>query len=434
MASGKSSKFDKVLVVVGAVVSINVVSIIGTYFLDIKEKTKYKLILIQSLLATQSLLFFTSRYLWLRLCSPLFNSPSVQNRIIFLLLIVVLILAQGSIMLGTIFSGVEPHWISLLSYICLGLFVLLTTATFLSDFVTWLFGAVNTRSGSLTTKSRYARFHVIGIIIISCVLAMVALHNGLKEPLVKNIKLPVKNLPPELNGFTIVHLPDLHVGPTVGKAMLEKTVRAANQLNPDVIALTGDLVDSTVYQIRQAVKPLLKLKARYGVYFVTGNHEYYTGDVDGWLKELEYLGVTPLHNSHVMLTHPDKPHAKIFLAGVDDVEGGFLRSGDHGSDLTKALKGVDKNIPTILLAHRPKVAKLALDDYSVDVVLAGHTHGGQLFPIHLWHLVREPYFAGLYQHKSGSYVYVSSGVHFWGMPMRLWSEAEITHVTLTTTS
>lgn len=110
----------------------------------------------------------------------------------------------------------------------------------------------------------------------------------------------------------------------------------------------------------------------------------------------------------------------------------FCRSGEHGIDISKALKGVDDNTPTVLLAHQPKAAKLALDDYSVDLALTGHTHAGQLFPIHLWHLLREPYFAGLYRHKSGSYVYVSSGVYFWGMPMRLWSEAEITHVTLTT--
>ena len=108
----------------------------------------------------------------------------------------------------------------------------------------------------------------------------------------------------------------------------------------------------------------------------------------------------------------------------------FFRSGDHGTDIGKALKGVDPDIPTILLAHRPKAAKLALDSHRVDVVLSGHTHGGQLFPIHLWHLIREPYFAGLYKHEKGSHVYISSGVHFWGMPMRLWSEAEITYVTL----
>ena len=109
----------------------------------------------------------------------------------------------------------------------------------------------------------------------------------------------------------------------------------------------------------------------------------------------------------------------------------IFRSGDHGTNISKALKDVHASIPTVLFAHRPKVAKLALDEYNVGLVLTGHTHGGQLFPIHLWHLVREPYFAGLYRHKSGSHVYVSSGVHFWGMPMRLWSEAEITYVTLT---
>ncbi|XP_078364627.1 transmembrane protein with metallophosphoesterase domain-like [Oculina patagonica] len=432
MASGRNTKFDKVLVIAGAIASINIVSILGTTFLDLNEKTKYKLILIQGLLATQSVMFFSARYLWIRVCSPLFNSPSFINRVLFTFVMAVLILAQGSIVLGTIFSGVEPHWISLSSYTSLGVLILLTTTTAIFDAATWMFGVLNIRSGLFTSRAHYTRIQVIAIILISITLAVLALHNGFKDPVVKKIKIPLKNLPPEMNGFTIVHLPDLHVGPTIGKTMLERVVRTTNQLNADAIAITGDLVDATVYQIRQAVKPLLKLKAKYGVYFVTGNHEYYTGDVDGWLKELEYLGVTPLHNAHVMLTHPNQPHAKICLAGEDDVEGKFLRSGDHGSDINKALKGVDNNIPTVLLAHQPKAAKLALDSHSVDLALTGHTHGGQLFPIHLWHLVREPYFAGLYRHKSGSYVYVSSGVYFWGMPMRLWSEAEITHVTLTT--
>jgi len=308
----------------------------------------------------------------------------------------------------------------------------LTTITVISDLLTWIFSVFNVSPRSVASRTQYVRFQIITILIITIILAVVALQNGIKEPLVKKVKIPVKNLPPEFNGFTIVQLPDLHVGPTVGRTMLDRVVRTTNQLNPDAIAITGDLVDATVYQIRQAVKPLLKLRARYGVYYVTGNHEYYSGDVDAWLKELEFLGVTPLHNSHVLLTHPNKPQAQLCFAGVDDIEGRFLRSGDHGTDLSKALEGVSLNIPTILLAHRPKVAKLAMDDYNVDLVLTGHTHGGQLFPIHMWHLVREPYFAGLYQHKSGSQVYVSSGVHFWGMPMRLWSEAEITHVTLTT--
>ena len=272
MASGRNSKFDKVLVVAGAIASINIISLLGTLFLNLNEKTKYKLILIQGLLATQSIMFFSARYLWIRLCSSLINYPSFVNKVLFAFLMVVLILSQGSIVLGTIFSGVEPHWISLISYTSLGVLIILTTTTFIFDVATWIVSILNVRSWSFSPRSHYTRFQVIAIILISIALTLLALHNGLKEPVVKKVKIPLKNLPPEMNGFTIVHLPDLHVGPTIGKTMLERIVRKTNGLNADVIAITGDLVDATVYQIRQAVKPLLKLKARYGVYFVTGNN------------------------------------------------------------------------------------------------------------------------------------------------------------------
>lgn len=271
MASGRNSaKFDKVLVVAGAIASINIVSILGTTFLNLNEKTKYKLILIQGLLATQSVMFFSARYLWIRLCSPLFNSPSFINRVLFTFVIAVSILAQGSIVLGTIFSGVEPHWISLISYTSLGVLIILTTTTAIFDAAMCMFGVLNIRSGLFTPRAHYTRLQVIAIILISFMLAVLALQNGLKDPVVKKVKIPLKNLPPEMNGFAIVHLPDLHVGPTIGRTKLERVVRTTNQLNADAIAITGDLVDATVYQIRQAVKPLLKLKAKYGVYFVTG--------------------------------------------------------------------------------------------------------------------------------------------------------------------
>ena len=275
MASGRNSKFDKVLVVAGAIASINIFSILGTSFLNLNEKTKYKLILIQGLLATQSIMFFSARYLWIRLCSPLFNSSSFINRVILTFVMAVLILAQGSIVLGTIFSGVEPHWISLLSYTSLGVLILLTTTTSIFDAATWMFGVLNLRFGVFSSRAHYTRFQIIAIILISITLAVLSLHNGLKDPVVRKVKIPLKDLPAEMNGFTIVHLPDLHVGPTVGRTMLERVVRITNQLNADAIAITGDLVDATVYQIRQAVKPLLKLKAKYGVYFVTGTVKIY---------------------------------------------------------------------------------------------------------------------------------------------------------------
>lgn len=270
MASGRNSKFDKVLVVAGAIASINIVSILGTSFLNVKEKTKYKLILIQGLLATQSIMFFTARYLWIRLCTPLYSHPSNINRVLYTFLTAVITLAQGSIVLGLIFSSVEPHWVSLLSYTGLGLLIILTTTTFIFDVATWIVSVLNIRPGSITSRAQYTRFQVMAIFIVSNTLAVLALYNGLKDPVVKKVIIPMRNLPPEMNGFTIVHLPDLHVGPTVGRTMLERAVTTTNQLNADAIVITGDLVDATVYQLRQTVKPLLKLKARYGVYFVTG--------------------------------------------------------------------------------------------------------------------------------------------------------------------
>ena len=270
MTTRRSAKMDRVLVTVGAIVSINIVSIVGTSFLSLNEKIKYKLILVQSWLTLQSVMFFSARYLWIRLCSPLYNHPSNINRLLLAFIIIVLSLSQGSIVLGLIFSGVEPHWISLLSYTSLGLLILLTSTTVISDLFTWMFGVVNLRSGLVNSRIHHARFQVILILVISTTLAVLALQNAIKEPMVKKVRIPMKNLPSEFNGFTIVMLPDVHVGPTVGRTMLEKVVKTTNQLNPDAVSINGDLVDASVYQIRQAVKPLLKLRARYGVYFVTG--------------------------------------------------------------------------------------------------------------------------------------------------------------------
>ena len=269
MVNNVNCKMDRVLIALGAIVSLNVMSILGTSFLNLNEKTKYKLILVQALLTVQSVMFFSARYLWIRLCCPLFNHPSFFNRVLLTIVILVLGLSQSSIVLGLIFSGEEPHWISLLSYSCLGVLILLTTTTVLSDLFSSASGLLQ-RSGSKPSSTQYVRLQIIVIVILSALFTALALHNGLKEPLLKTVRIPIKNLPAEFHGFTIVHLPDLHVGPTIGKTMLNKVVEASNKVNPDAITLAGDLVDATVFQIRQAVKPLLKLKARYGVYFVTG--------------------------------------------------------------------------------------------------------------------------------------------------------------------
>ncbi|EDO47390.1 predicted protein [Nematostella vectensis] len=347
----------------------------------------------------------------------------------------ILILAQCSLFVGTIFAGIEPAWISLVTFICLGVTGIIGTIYVVFDTSLWIFSSLNRYLFGITrVREMRPRPKIFIVLVLSFTLSGFSIWNGYKQPSVRSLEVPLKNLPVEFHGTTLVHLSDIHVGQTVGRTMLDEVVRRTNRLRPDIVVLTGDVVEATVFQIRHALRPLMKLKTKYGIYFVTGNHEYYTGDVDNWMRELSFMGITVLHNSHSTVRHPKRHTSMLCLAGVDDIEGKFFRSGDHGMQLEKALAGIKPHTATILLAHQPKAAKQALDHtHQVGLVLSGHTHGGQLPPLHVWHWFLQPYFSGLYKHGRGPYVYVSSGVFYWGMPMRMWSHAEIAHITLLTT-
>jgi predicted MPP superfamily phosphohydrolase len=186
--------------------------------------------------------------------------------------------------------------------------------------------------------------------------------------------------------------------------------------------ITGDLVDGSVEQLGALTAPLKELHAKDGVFFVTGNHEYYSG-VDEWLAYLGELGIRVLRNERV-------PVGPIDLAGVDDWSARSFGHG-HGADLSKALAGRDKERPVVLLAHQPQ-AIVEAEQHGVDLQLSGHTHGGQMFPwVYAVKLVT-PYVAGLYQHKTSA-LYVSRGTGYWGPPVRVGAPAEITHLTLVPT-
>jgi predicted MPP superfamily phosphohydrolase len=192
---------------------------------------------------------------------------------------------------------------------------------------------------------------------------------------------------------------------------------------PDVIVLTGDLVDGSVEALAQHVAPLGQLRARYGVYFITGNHEYYSG-VDAWLAHLMTLGIRPLRNERVTLG--EGPMA-LELAGIDDWTASHF-GGGHGADLPRALAGRDTNRELILLAHQPKAVHEAAE-HGVGLMLSGHTHGGQIFPFGVLVRLAQPFVRGL--HSVGeTQIYVNRGTGYWGPPMRLGSAPEITLVTL----
>jgi predicted MPP superfamily phosphohydrolase len=249
-----------------------------------------------------------------------------------------------------------------------------------------------------------------------------ALRRALARVEVKEVAVRLAKLPAARHGTTIVQLTDLHVGPTIGRAFIEDIVRRTNDLRPDIIAITGDLVDGSVERLRHAVEPLRALKAPLGVYFVTGNHEYFSG-ADPWMDELRRLGIRVLRNERVTV---GEGAAALDIAGIDDHSAGRL--GGAPSDLARALAGRDPARALILLAHQPK-AVLEAGRLGVDLQLSGHTHGGQIWPFTYLVKLQQPYVAGLHQHGD-TQIYVSPGTGYWGPPMRLGTRAEITRLTL----
>ena len=215
---------------------------------------------------------------------------------------------------------------------------------------------------------------------------------------------------------------DIHVGATIGRAFIERVAAQANALKPDVFCITGDLVDGSVDELRRLVEPIATVKSRYGSYFVTGNHEYYSG-ADAWLAELERLGIRTLQNARVSIGDGKK---SIDLAGVPDW---MARLEGHRPDLARALAGRDPERELVLLAHQPRqIAQAA--KAGVGLQLSGHTHGGQIAPFGALVALTQPFLAG-HHHVGDTQIYVSRGTGYWGPPMRLGAPAEITKIVLT---
>jgi predicted MPP superfamily phosphohydrolase len=216
---------------------------------------------------------------------------------------------------------------------------------------------------------------------------------------------------------------DVHLGALIGRPFAEAVVARVNALGPDLVAITGDLVDGSVRHLRDAAAPFAGLAARDGTYFVTGNHDYYSG-ADAWIAEIRRLGIRVLRNERVTLG-PDG--ARFDLAGVDDRQA-RLFGGDHGEDVPRALAGRDPARAVVLLAHDPGTFRRAVR-HDVDLQVSGHTHGGQLWPFRWLVRLVVPWVDG--HHRVGaSQLYVSRGTGFWGPPMRFLAPAEITELVL----
>jgi predicted MPP superfamily phosphohydrolase len=314
-------------------------------------------------------------------------------------------------------------------YIWLGATLLLFVPLVGADLVR-LFVRIWTRLASgggpvdLGRRTLVARVVGGAVVATAGALTAVAVRSALGPVAIRRVPVTLSRLPREMDGLTLVQLTDIHVGPTIGRAFIDEIVKRTNALNPDVIAITGDLVDGSVADLAYAVAPIGDLKARYGVYFVTGNHEYFSG-APPWIAELTRLGVRCLRNERVVIG-PDG--ASFDLVGVDDRSAARFGEDGHGEDLEKAFAGRDPSREVVLMAHQPKSIFDAAR-FGVGLQISGHTHGGQVWPFSLLVRLQQPFVAGLHRHK-GAQIYVSRGTGYWGPPMRLGAPAEITQLVL----
>ena len=259
---------------------------------------------------------------------------------------------------------------------------------------------------------------------LSLFVTLAGLFIARRRPGIVEIKIPVVDLPLALHGFSIAQISDVHVGPTIKRGFVEGIVRRVNELKVDMIAVTGDLVDGSVLQLSAHTAPLAGLMARHGAFFVTGNHEYYSGE-RAWTEEIRRLGLRVLKNEHVVLKHDG---ASLILAGVTDYSAHHFDPAQR-SDPEAALRGAPNDAGAkVLLAHQPSSA-MAAANAGFDVQISGHTHGGQFWPWNLFIHFFQPFSSGLHRLKN-LWIYVSRGTGYWGPPNRFGVPSEITRIRL----
>ncbi|MFP2959790.1 metallophosphoesterase [Myxococcus sp. 1LA] len=333
-----------------------------------------------------------------------------------------------SLPVGMMASRREPtFWTQALqwtSYVWLGAFGILLSAVVVADLVGWGLTVSSVVTDALAL-ARGKALATVGVTVPAVVYAFVTARG---RATVERVTVPVAGLAPGLSGLKVVQLSDIHIGPTLDGRWLRRVVEQVNALQPDVVAVTGDLVDGTVDALRDEVKPLAELRASLGVFYVTGNHEYYHGG-PAWTAEVARLGLTVLQNEHRVV---ERDGGRLTIAGVTDHDAGHIIPS-HASRPELALHGAPHGVPRLLLAHQPRTAlRVAESGVMVDLQLSGHTHGGQVFPFMFFIKLQQPVVRGLAT-IAGVRVYTHRGTGYWGPPLRLGPSPEIAELTLVPT-
>lgn len=318
---------------------------------------------------------------------------------------------------GYFYARYEPGIDNLLYFlftIPIGVIFLFFCTTIFYDIGRFL---LNKSSLAQIQKTIYKKFLDLAALFLAFGLISYSLYEA-RFVSIEKVNINIKNL---AQPYSIVQLTDIHIGGLINKSFVKELVQKVNALQPDLVVITGDLVDIDLHYAKEALQELQNLKSKYGTYFVIGNHEYFH-NVDAIIAEVNNLGIKVLENENIYIGEKNKGFN---LVGVYDVMG--YRANYKKPDFPKAIANIDQNSPTILLAHQPKYIE---EVYNTDLMLSGHTHGGQIFPFQFLVKLVQPYLSGLHTHDNRLQIYINKGTGFWGPPMRLGARSEITYLIL----
>ncbi len=313
-------------------------------------------------------------------------------------------------------SDVALAWVGL---VCMGLFSSLWVLTLARDLGLLLAGGVDMLRPGILAPTTLVIPTARAVAVVALVVTLWGFANARRTARVVRVDVPIVGLPAALDGFAIAQVSDVHVGPTIKRPYVEAIVETVNALDVDLVAITGDLVDGSVRELAEHVAPLAGLRSKQGSFFVTGNHEYYSG-ADAWVRELRRLGMTVLMNEHAVVRRGD---SALVVAGVTDFGAGHFDPAQI-SDPAAALAGSPPAAVRLLLAHQPRSAAAA-EAVGFDLQLSGHTHGGQFLPWNFFVRLQQPFTAGLHRWQR-MWVYTSRGTGYWGPPKRFGAPSEIT--------
>ena len=375
-------------------------------------------------------------YLWKRLVHDVSAPGSRWRRTGSVPAVVLPLLSLGALIGGRALPLAAERWLAWPGYMWLAVLLYLTMALLVGEFIRPLLRRAPIRTHAQEAPQPapdpqpapapadpgrrlfVARTVAIGAAVAATATVGYGTYGVLRGPRLKYVTVPLAKLPAAADGYRIAVVSDIHLGPILGRAHTQRIVDTINGARPDLVAIVGDLVDGSVADLGRAAEPLAQLDARDGSYFVTGNHEYFSG-ADQWVDFVRELGVHPLANARVEIA------AGFDLAGVNDISGA---NHDAAPDYGKALDDRDRTRAAVLLAHQPVMIHEAVK-HGVDLQLSGHTHGGQLWPGNYIAELANPTVAGL-ERYGDTQLYVTRGAGAWGPPVRVGAPSDITIVTL----